>query len=50
MIKIKCNELIPKECESKFEIDKDGNNIEIAGEICEVKCICGYCLEDDRDD
>ncbi len=50
MIKIKCNESIPKECESRYEINKNGNWTETAGEMCEVECICGKCWENDRDD
>ena len=44
MKKIKCNEPLPKECESKYDYDKFGNAREIAGEICIVKCVCGKRL------
>lgn len=45
MKKIKCNEPIPEECISTYTYDKKGNPIEIAGEMCEVKCVCGKCME-----
>ena len=43
MKKIKCNEQIPKECNSTWVFDKAGNAVKIAGEICEVECICDKC-------